>query len=121
MASFDEVFPGQGLLIVIDEFPNTYTTQGPRTGSGLPAYLRQIGEVTAQTRFLIHCWWEEAILTAAVPARCRQHARQRALHADPGSTARTSASSSPRLLKKTADQQNKIREYLTPLPSSMDP
>jgi hypothetical protein len=116
MGAFEDVFPGQGILLVVDEFLEYLDS---RRGHELAldlAILRQIGEVTKHLKFRFVAGVQEAIFDSArfehvANSMRRVHERFTQILIDRNDVSFVVAA---RLLKKSADQQNKIREYLTP-------
>ena len=116
MAAFHEAYPDQGLLLVVDELLEYLQS---RKGHELVldlAFMRQIGEVTKQLRFRFVAGVQEAIFDGGrfehvSDSMRRVNERFTQILIDRQDV---SFVVSARLLKKTADQQNKIREYLTP-------
>ncbi len=116
MAAFHEAYPDQGLLLVVDELLEYLQS---RKGHELVldlAFMRQIGEVTKQLRFRFVAGVQEAIFDGGrfehvSDSMRRVNERFTQILIDRQDV---SFVVSARLLKKTADQQNKVREYLTP-------
>jgi hypothetical protein len=116
MGAFDDVYPGQGILLVVDEFLEYLDS---RRGHELAldlAILRQIGEVTKHLKFRFVAGVQEAIFDSArfehvASSMRRVHERFTQILIDRNDVSFVVAA---RLLKKSADQQTKIREYLTP-------
>ena len=116
MTAFHEAYPDHGLLIVVDELLEYLQS---RKGHELIldlAFMRQIGEVTKQLRFRFVAGVQEAIFDGGrfehvADSMRRVNERFTQILIDRQDV---SFVVSARLLKKTADQQNKIREYLTP-------
>ncbi|GMV30593.1 MAG: hypothetical protein AMXMBFR59_27180 [Rhodanobacteraceae bacterium] len=115
MAAFHEVYPDQGLLLVVDELLEYLQS---RKGHDLIldlAFMRQIGEVTKQLRLRFVAGVQEAIFDGGrfehvADSMRRVNERFTQILIDRQDV---SFVVSARLLKKTVDQQNKIREYLT--------
>lgn len=116
MGAFEDVYPGQGILLVVDEFLEYLDS---RRGHELAldlAILRQIGEVTKHLKFRFVAGVQEAIFDSTrfehvASSMRRVHERFTQILIDRNDVSFVVAA---RLLKKSADQQNKIREYLTP-------
>ena len=116
MGAFEDVFPGMGLLLVVDEFLEYLNS---RRGHELAldlAILRQIGEVTKHLKFRFVAGVQEAIFDSTrfeyvADSMRRVHERFTQIPID---RLDVSFVVSARLLKKTVDQEIKIREYLTP-------
>lgn len=116
MATFHEAYPDQGLLLVVDELLEYLQS---RKGHELVldlAFMRQIGEVSKQLRFRFVAGVQEAIFDGGrfehvSDSMRRVNERFTQILIDRQDV---SFVVSARLLKKSADQQNKVREYLTP-------
>lgn len=116
MGAFEDVYPGQGILLVVDEFLEYLDS---RRGHELAldlAILRQIGEVTKHLKFRFVAGVQEAIFDSArfehvANSMRRVHERFTQILIDRNDVSFVVAA---RLLKKSVDQQDKIREYLTP-------
>lgn len=116
MGAFEDVYPGQGILLVVDEFLEYLDS---RRGHELAldlAILRQIGEVTKHLKFRFVAGVQEAIFDSArfehvASSMRRVHERFTQILIDRNDVSFVVAA---RLLKKSVDQQDKIREYLTP-------
>jgi predicted ATPase len=116
MAAFGEKFPDQGVLLVVDEFLEYLQSRRDHELVQDLAILRQIGEVTKHLRFRFVAGVQEAIFDSVrfqhvADSMRRVNERFTQILIDRQDV---SFVVSARLLKKTADQQNKIREYLTP-------
>ena len=116
MAAFGEKFPGQGLLLVVDEFLEYLQSRRDHELVQDLAILRQIGEVTKHLKFRFVAGVQEAIFDSVrfqhvADSMRRVNERFTQILIDRQDV---SFVVSARLLKKTADQQHKIREYLTP-------
>jgi hypothetical protein len=116
MAKFSEKFPTQGLLIVVDEFLEYLQSRRDHPLVLDLAFLRIIGEITKNDRFRFVAGVQEAIFdngrfqhVADSMRRVNERFSQILIDRQD-----VSFVVSARLLKKSADQQNKIREYLTP-------
>lgn len=115
MAAFNEVYPGQGLLLVVDEFLEYLQSRRDHELVRDLAILRQIGEVTKHLKFRFVAGVQEAIFDSVrfqhvADSMRRVNERFTQILIDRQDV---SFVVSARLLKKSADQQNKIREYLT--------
>jgi hypothetical protein len=116
MTAFHESFPDKGLLLVVDELLEYLQS---RKGHELIldlAFMRQIGEITKQLRFRFVAGVQEAIFDGGrfehvADSMRRVNERFTQILIDRQDV---SFVVSARLLKKTVDQQNKIREYLKP-------
>ncbi len=116
MAAFHEVYPDHGLLLVVDEFLEYLQSRKDNELIRDLAILRQIGEVTKHLKFRFVAGVQEAIFDSVrfqhvADSMRRVNERFTQILIDRQDV---SFVVSARLLKKTADQQNKIREYLTP-------
>lgn len=116
MAAFGEKFPDQGVLLVVDEFLEYLQSRRDHELVQDLAILRQIGEVTKHLMFRFVAGVQEAIFDSVrfqhvADSMRRVNERFTQILIDRQDV---SFVVSARLLKKTADQQNKIREYLTP-------
>lgn len=116
MAAFGERFPNQGVLLVVDEFLEYLQSRRDHELVRDLAILRQIGEVTKHLKFRFVAGVQEAIFDSVrfqhvADSMRRVNERFTQILIDRQDV---SFVVSARLLKKTADQQNKIREYLTP-------
>lgn len=116
MAAFNEGYPDQGLLLVVDEFLEYLQSRRDHELVQDLAILRQIGEVTKHLKFRFVAGVQEAIFDSVrfqhvADSMRRVNERFTQILIDRQDV---SFVVSARLLKKTVDQQNKIREYLTP-------
>ena len=116
MAAFGERFPDQGVLLVVDEFLEYLQSRRDHELVQDLAILRQIGEVTKHLKFRFVAGVQEAIFDSVrfqhvADSMRRVNERFTQILIDRQDV---SFVVSARLLKKSADQQNKIREYLTP-------
>lgn len=116
MGAFAEVFPDHGVLLVVDEFLEYLQSRRDHELVRDLAILRQIGEVTKHLKFRFVAGVQEAIFDSArfqhvADSMRRVNERFTQILIDRQDV---SFVVSARLLKKTTDQQNKIREYLTP-------
>ena len=116
MAAFGEKFPNQGMLLVVDEFLEYLQSRRDHELAQDLAILRQIGEVTKHLKFRFVAGVQEAIFDSVrfqhvADSMRRVNERFTQIVIDRQDV---SFVVSARLLKKTVDQQNKIREYLTP-------
>ena len=116
MTAFHQKFPDHGLLLVVDELLDYLRSRGDHAIILDLNFLREIGEVCKDLKFRFIAGVQEAIFDSPrfsfVPdsiRRVRDRFEQiRIAHKDVKFVV------AERLLKKTADQQVKIREYLTP-------
>ena len=116
MAAFAESYPNHGILLVVDEFLEYLRSRKDHDLVLDLSFLREIGEVTKHLRFRFVAGVQEAIFdssrfqhVAASLRRVKDRFTQVLLARQDVSFVVTE-----RLLKKTADQQNKIRAYLKP-------
>jgi len=117
MTAFHEVYPDQGLLLVLDELLDYLRTRKDQELILDLNFLREIGEVCKDLRFRFIAGVQEAIFDSPRFGFVGQEflrvirARFEQVH-----IAKTDIKFvvAERLLRKTADQQVKIREYLTP-------
>ena len=122
MAVFGEKFPNQGLLLVVDEFLEFLQSRKDHELVLDLAFLRQIGELAKHLKFRFVAGVQEAIFDSGrfqhvADSMRRVNERFVQILIDRQDV---SFVVSERLLKKTADQQHKIREYLTPFTKFYD-
>ena len=116
MTAFHQAFPDHGLLLVVDELLDYLRTRKDQELILDLNFLREIGEVCKDLRFRFMAGVQEAIFdsprfsfVADSVRRVKDRFEQILIaHKDVKFVV------SERLLKKTAEQQIKIREYLTP-------
>ncbi|MCK4301286.1 MAG: ATP-binding protein, partial [candidate division Zixibacteria bacterium] len=116
MTAFHQEFPDQGLLLVVDELLDYLRTRKDQELILDLNFLREIGEVCKDLRFRFIAGVQEAIFdsprfsfVADSIRRVKDRFEQILIaHKDVKFVV------AERLLKKTAEQQAKIREYLTP-------
>jgi len=116
MAAFAEVHPNQGILIVVDEFLDYLRSRRDHDLVLDLSFLREIGEVTKHLRFRFVAGVQEAIFDSSRFQHVADSLRRVKDRFTQVLLARQDVSFvvSERLLKKSSDQQNKIRSYLTP-------
>jgi len=116
MAAFAEVHPNHGVLIVVDEFLEYLRSRKDHDLVLDLSFLREIGEVTKHLRFRFVAGVQEAIFDSSRFQHVADSLRRVKDRFTQILLARQDVSFvvAERLLKKTADQQNKIRTYLTP-------
>ncbi len=116
MAKFGEVFPEQGLLLVVDELLDYLRTRKDQELILDLNFLREVGEVCKDLRFRFMSGVQEAIFDSPRFAFVADSIRRVKDRFEQILIARNDVKFvvSERLLKKTAEQQAKIREYLTP-------
>jgi hypothetical protein len=116
MAAFSEVYPNHGVLLVVDEFLEYLRSRKDHDLVLDLSFLREIGEVTKHLRFRFVAGVQEAIFDSSRFQHVADSLRRVKDRFTQILLARQDVSFvvAERLLKKTADQQNKIRAYLTP-------
>ena len=116
MTAFAEVHPNHGVLLVVDEFLDYLRSRRDHALVLDLSFLREIGEVTKHLRFRFVAGVQEALFDS----RRFQHVADSLRRVQDRFTqvllARQDVSFvvAERLLKKSTDQQNKIRAHLTP-------
>lgn len=116
MAAFSEVHPNHGVLLVVDEFLEYLRSRKDHDLVLDLSFLREIGEVTKHLRFRFVAGVQEAIFDSSRFQHVADSLRRVKDRFTQILLARQDVSFvvAERLLKKTADQQNKIGAYLTP-------
>jgi hypothetical protein len=116
MAVFAETYPNQGVLLVVDEFLEYLRSRKDHDLVLDLSFLREIGEVTKHLRFRFVGGVQEAIFDSSRFQHVADSLRRVKDRFTQVLLARQDVSFvvAERLLKKTADQQDKIRRYLTP-------
>ncbi|MDR6587432.1 DUF6079 family protein [Agrobacterium tumefaciens] len=116
MAAFTEVHPNHGVLLVVDEFLEYLRSRKDHDLVLDLSFLREIGEVTKHLRFRFVAGVQEAIFDSSRFQHVADSLRRVKDRFTQVLLARQDVSFvvAERLLKKTADQQIKIRSYLTP-------
>lgn len=116
MAAFAEVHPNHGVLLVVDEFLEYLRSRKDHDLVLDLSFLREIGEVTKHLRFRFVAGVQEAIFDSSRFQHVADSLRRVKDRFTQVLLARQDVSFvvAERLLKKTTDQQNKIRAYLTP-------
>mgnify|MGYP001627038986 FL=1 len=116
MAAFDEVHPNHGVLLVVDEFLEYLRSRKDHELVLDLSFLREIGEVTKHLRFRFVAGVQEAIFDSSRFQHVADSLRRVNERFTQVLLARQDVSFvvAERLLKKSADQQHKIRAYLTP-------
>ncbi len=116
MTAFHQEHPDQGLLLVVDELLDYLRTRKDQELILDLNFLREIGEVCQKLRFRFIAGVQEAIFDSPRFSfvsdsirRVKDRFEQILIHRKD-----VKFVVAERLLKKTADQQVKIREYLTP-------
>ncbi|WP_374365449.1 DUF6079 family protein [Piscinibacter sp.] len=115
MAAFAERHPNHGVLLVVDEFLEFLRSRRDHDLVLDLSFLREIGEVTKHLRFRFVASVQEAIFDSARFQHVADSLRRVKDRFTQVLLARQDVSFvvAERLLKKTADQQNRIRAYLT--------
>ena len=116
MTKFGEVFPGHGLLLVVDELLDYLRTRKDQELILDLNFLREVGEVCKDLRFRFMAGVQEAIFDSPRFAFVADSIRRVKDRFEQILIARSDVKFvvSERLLKKTTEQQAKIRDYLTP-------
>lgn len=116
MAVFAEVHPNHGVLLVVDEFLEYLRSRKDHDLVLDLSFLREIGEVTKHLRFRFVAGVQEAIFDSSRFEHVADSLRRVKDRFTQVLLARQDVSFvvAERLLKKSADQQDKIRSYLTP-------
>lgn len=115
MAAFTEVHPNHGVLLVVDEFLEYLRSRKDHDLVLDLSFLREIGEVTKHLRFRFMAGVQEAIFDSSRFQHVADSLRRVKDRFTQVLLARQDVSFvvAERLLRKTADQQNRIRTYLT--------
>jgi hypothetical protein len=116
MTKFGEVFPDQGLLLVVDELLDYLRSRKDHALVLDLNFLREVGEVCKDLRFRFIAGVQEAIFdsprfTFVADSLRRVHERFEQIFIASNDVKFVVAE---RLLKKTVEQQAKIRDYLMP-------
>ncbi len=116
MAAFHQVYPDQGLFLVVDELLDYLRTRRDQELILDLNFLREIGEVCKDLRFRFMAGLQEAIFDSPRFAFVADSLRRVKDRFEQILIARTDVKFvvAERLLKKSGDQQVKIRAYLTP-------
>jgi hypothetical protein len=116
MAAFTDVHPKHGVLLVVDEFLDFLRSRKDHDLVLDLSFLREIGEVTKHLRFRFVAGVQEAIFDSSRFEHVADSLRRVKDRFAQVLLARQDVSFvvAERLLKKSADQQNMIRAYLTP-------
>ena len=116
MAAFTEIHPNHGVLLVVDEFLDFLRSRKDHDLVLDLSFLREIGEVTKHLRFRFVAGVQEAIFDSSRFEHVADSLRRVKDRFAQVLLARQDVSFvvAERLLKKSADQQNTIRAYLTP-------
>jgi Family of unknown function (DUF6079) len=116
MAKFAEVFPEQGMLLVVDELLDYLRTRKDQELILDLNFLREVGEVCKDLRFRFMAGVQEAIFDSPRFAFVADSIRRVKDRFEQILIARSDVKFvvAERLLKKSAEQQAKIRDYLSP-------
>lgn len=116
MSAFAEVHPDQGVLLVVDEFLEFLRSRKDHELVLDLSFLREIGEVTKHLRFRFIAGVQEAIFDSSRFQHVADSLRRVKDRFTQVLLARQDVSFvvAERLLKKSSDQQDKIRAYLGP-------
>jgi len=116
MAAFHQEFPDHGLLLVVDELLDYLRTRKDQELILDLNFLREIGEVCKDLRFRFMAGVQEAIFDSLRFSFVADSIRRVKDRFEQILIARKDVKFvvAERLLKKTGEQQAKIREYLTP-------
>lgn len=116
MAKFDEIFPEHGLLLVVDELLDYLRTRKDQELILDLNFLREAGEVCKDLRFRFMAGVQEAIFDRPRFAFVAESIRRVKDRFEQIPIARSDVKFvvAERLLKKTVEQQAKIRDYLMP-------
>ncbi len=116
MTAFHQEYPDHGLLLVVDELLDYLRTRKDQELILDLNFLREIGEVCKDLRFRFIAGVQEAIFDSPRFSFVADSIRRVKDRFEQILIARKDVKFvvAERLLKKTADQQVKIREYLTP-------
>ena len=116
MAAFHQEYPDHGLLLVVDELLDYLRTRKDQELILDLNFLREIGEVCKDLRFRFIAGVQEAIFDSPRFSFVADSIRRVKDRFEQILIARKDVKFvvAERLLKKTAEQQVKIREYLTP-------
>ncbi len=116
MEKFGQVYPEHGLLLVVDELLDYLRTRKDQEIILDLNFLREVGEVCKDLRFRFMAGVQEAIFDSPRFAFVSDSIRRVKDRFEQISIARSDVKFvvAERLLKKTAEQQAKIRDYLTP-------
>jgi len=116
MAAFHQVFPDHGLLVVVDELLDYLSSRKDQALILDLNFLREIGEVCKGLKFRFIAGVQEAIFDSPRFSFVEKSIRRVKDRFEQVMIARNDIKYvvSERLLKKTVDQQQAIRDYLTP-------
>lgn len=116
MAKFGQIYPEHGLLLVVDELLDYLRTRKDQELILDLNFLREVGEVCKDLRFRFMAGVQEAIFDSPRFAFVADSIRRVKDRFEQILIARSDVKFvvAERLLKKTAEQQAKIRDYLMP-------
>lgn len=116
MAKFGEIYPEQGLMLVVDELLDYLRTRRDQELILDLNFLREIGEISKDLRFRFVAGVQEAIFDSPRFAFVADSIHRVKDRFEQVQIARNDVKFvvAERLLKKTAEQQAKIRQYLEP-------
>ena len=116
MSAFHQEFPDHGLLLVVDELLDYLRTRKDQELILDLNFLREIGEVCKDLRFRFIAGVQEAIFDSPRFSFVADSVRRVKDRFEQILIARRDVKfvAAERLLKKTGEQQTRIREYLTP-------
>lgn len=116
MAAFEEVHPKHGVLLVVDELLDYLRSRRDHELVLDLSFLREIGEVTKHLHFRFVAGVQEQVFDSSRFEHVSDSLRRVKDRFTQVLLARQDVSFvvAERLLKKTADQQDKIHRYLTP-------
>ena len=116
MAAFHQTFPDHGLLLAVDELLDFLRTRKDQELILDLNFLREIGEVCKDLKFRFIAGVQEAIFDSPRFSFVSDSIRRVKDRFEQVLIARKDVKFvvAERLLKKTAEQQSKIRDYLTP-------
>ncbi|MEP1704865.1 MAG: DUF6079 family protein, partial [Marinobacter sp.] len=122
MTKFGDVYPEHGLLLVVDELLDYLRTRKDQELILDLNFLREVGEVCKDLRFRFLAGVQEAIFDSPRFAFVSDSIRRVKDRFEQILIARNDVKFvvAERLLKKTVEQQAKIREYLTPFAKYYD-
>lgn len=116
MAAFAETYPDYGVLLVVDEFLDYLRSRRDHDLVLDLSFLREIGEIAKHLRFRFVAGVQEAVFDSSRFQHVADSLRRVKERFTEVRLARQDVSFvvAERLLRKSADQQDKIRRYLTP-------
>ena len=116
MGKFHEQFPNQGLLLVVDELLDYLRTRKDQELILDLNFLREIGEVCKNLNFRFMAGMQEAIFDSPRFSFVSESIRRVKDRFEQILIARNDVKFvvAERLLRKTSEQQTRVREYLTP-------